>query len=53
MYITNPMQIESRSFEIIEEGMSENNYSDTELSVVKRTIHTTGDFDYQNIVIFQ
>lgn len=53
MYITKPMEIEGKSFEIIEEGMNNFNFNETELKIVKRTIHTTGDFDYQNIVIFK
>lgn len=53
MYITKPMEIETKSFEIIEEGMNKHEFSHSELLVVKRTIHTTGDFDYQNIVKFQ
>lgn len=53
MYITNPMEIELKSFEIIESNMKPNKYTSDELKIVKRTIHTTGDFDYQNIVIFQ
>ena len=53
MYIKNPELIETKSFEIIDEGMTPHNFTDEELNVVKRTIHTTGDFDYQNIVIFK
>ncbi|GIM28191.1 precorrin-8X methylmutase [Clostridium polyendosporum] len=53
MYIKNPNQIEHKSFDIIEAGMKEHNFNEQELSIVKRTIHTTGDFDYENIVIFK
>lgn len=53
MYITKPMEIERKSFEIIEDGMSPHNFTERELLIVKRTIHTTGDFDYQNIVKFK
>ena len=53
MYIKNPELIETKSFEIIDEGMTPHSFTDEELNVVKRTIHTTGDFDYQNIVIFK
>jgi precorrin-8X/cobalt-precorrin-8 methylmutase len=53
MYITNPMEIELKSFEIIESSMKPNNFNFEELKIVKRTIHTTGDFDYQDIVMFQ
>lgn len=52
MYITKPMEIETRSFEIIGENMKSHSFNEVELNIVKRTIHTTGDFDYQNIVVF-
>jgi|GEM_PF-427404 len=51
-----PEDIEKKSFEILTSKMDENRlkfYSQDELLVVKRTIHTTADFDYQNNVIFQ
>jgi precorrin-8X/cobalt-precorrin-8 methylmutase len=50
MYIKDPMAIETKSMEIIREGLSSHSYSEQELNVINRTIHTTGDFDYQNIV---
>lgn len=49
-YIKKPMEIEDRSFEIIGEEMGEHSFTEEELKIVKRTIHTTGDFDYKNIV---
>ncbi|MBU3110883.1 precorrin-8X methylmutase [Clostridium lacusfryxellense] len=49
-YIKIPMDIEKKSFEIIGEEMGEHAFSDRELSIVKRVIHTTADFDYKNIV---
>ncbi|MFT5872400.1 MAG: precorrin-8X/cobalt-precorrin-8 methylmutase [Clostridium sp.] len=49
-YIKIPMDIEKKSFEIIGEEMGEHNFSDRELSIIKRVIHTTADFDYKNIV---
>ncbi len=52
MYIKDPMLIETKSFEIIGENMGEHNYAEDELKIVMRTIHTTGDYDYQNIVRF-
>jgi precorrin-8X/cobalt-precorrin-8 methylmutase len=52
MYIKDPMLIETKSFEIIGENMSEHNFTEAELKIVMRTIHTTGDYDYQNIVRF-
>lgn len=41
-YIKSPMYIEKRSFEIIEREIGKHSFSDRELSVVKRVIHTTG-----------
>lgn len=53
MYIKNPESIETKSFEIISEAMTAHEFSEDELKVVMRTIHTTGDYDYQNIVKFK
>ncbi|MCX7883587.1 MAG: precorrin-8X methylmutase [Caloramator sp.] len=52
MYITNPMEIEKKSFMIIDEGLKKGDFSSKEILVVKRIIHTTGDFDYQDIIKF-
>lgn len=49
-YIRKPMDIEKRSFEIIEEEMGEYNFSDEELKIVKRVIHTTADFEYKDLI---
>jgi precorrin-8X/cobalt-precorrin-8 methylmutase len=49
-YIKIPMDIEKKSFEIIGEEMGDHNFSDKELTIIKRVIHTTADFDYMNIV---
>ena len=49
-YIKVPMDIEKRSFEIIGEEMGDHNFSDRELSVVKRVIHTTADFEYRDLI---
>lgn len=49
-YIKIPMEIEKHSFEIIGEEMGQHNFSERELSIIKRVIHTTADFDYKNIV---
>lgn len=50
MYIRDPEAIEAKSMEIIGSGMKPNSFNERELKVVKRTIHTTGDFDYQDIM---
>lgn len=54
-YIKDPKSIEVRSFELITEGLEgkEKHFSEAEQLIVKRLIHTTGDFDYVNIVEFQ
>ncbi|HBC96639.1 MAG TPA: precorrin-8X methylmutase [Clostridium sp.] len=49
-YIKSPMYIEKRSFEIIEREIGKHSFSDRELSVVKRVIHTTGDPQYKDII---
>lgn len=53
MYIKNPQDIETRSMEIIEQGMETHSLCEEELQVVKRCIHSTGDFGYQDIVSFK
>lgn len=54
-YIKDPKSIEVRSFEIITEGLkgAADHFSEEEQLIVKRLIHTTGDFDYVNITEFQ
>ena len=49
-YLKNPMGIEEKSFEIIGEEMGEHSFSDEELLIVKRAIHTTADFEYKDLV---
>ncbi len=49
-YIKQPMEIEKRSFEIIGEELGEHSFTDEELLVVKRVIHTTADFEYKDLV---
>ncbi|ACQ51476.1 precorrin-8X methylmutase [Clostridium botulinum] len=49
-YIKKPMDIEKRSFEIIEEEMGKHNFSKEELKIVKRVIHTTADLEYKNLI---
>jgi len=50
-YIKNPERIEEKSFEIIgDEGYDLlKHYSEEELMIIKRVIHTTADFEYGNI----
>lgn len=53
-YIKEPQSIEKRSFEIITEELGEkiNNFTEEELPIVKRIIHTTADFQYADIIEF-
>ena len=53
MYIKNPMEIENKSMDIIDGVMGDTNFSEEEKIIAKRMIHTTGDFDYRNIIIFK
>ncbi|MEK6265159.1 MAG: precorrin-8X methylmutase [Clostridium sp.] len=49
-YIKVPMDIENKSFEIIGSEMKAHNFSENELKIIKRVIHTTADFEYQDLV---
>ncbi|WP_300356424.1 precorrin-8X methylmutase [Fusobacterium sp.] len=53
-YIKKPEDIEKRSFEIITEEMGEKikNFTEEELPIVKRVIHTTADFEYADLIKF-
>jgi len=53
MYIKNPMEIENKSMDIIDEVMGDTSFSEEEMIIAKRMIHTTGDFDYRKIIVFQ
>lgn len=51
-YIKKPMMIEKKSFEIIGEELGPNNFTEKELLIVKRVIHTTADFEYKDLLYF-
>ncbi|SHI42988.1 precorrin-8X methylmutase [Dethiosulfatibacter aminovorans DSM 17477] len=52
-YIKNPEKIEENSMSIIESEMKDpSSFTDDELKVVKRVIHTTADFDYEDLLRF-
>lgn len=53
MYINNPMEIENKSMDIIDESLKDLDMTDEEITILKRTIHTTGDTSYQEIVTFK
>lgn len=52
MYIKKPMEIENKSMDIIDEVMVDTNFSEEEMIIAKRMIHTTGDFEYRKIIDF-
>lgn len=52
-YIINPLEIERKSFEIIESEMNNTNLPELRLSIMKRVIHTTTDFVYEDILLFK
>lgn len=47
-----PEEIERRSFAIITEELGAVNHTEPELSVLKRVIHTSADFDYRENLCF-
>jgi len=51
-FITNPAEIEKRSFEIITENLTGRQFEPQNENVIKRVIHTTADFDYADNLIF-
>ena len=54
-YIKVPGDIEKRSFEIIEEELGDKvkKFSESELLIVKRIVHTSADFEYADLIEFQ
>ena len=52
-YIKKPMAIENGSMDIIESEMANPKaFTPNELKVVKRVIHTTADFEYEDLITF-
>lgn len=54
-YMNNPMGIENESFHIITKELQDYghyDFSEKQMMVVKRVIHTTADFDYANLLSF-
>lgn len=52
-YIKKPMDIENGSMAIIESEMANPfRFSEKQLKVVKRVIHTTADFEYESLIMF-
>lgn len=54
-YIKKPEDIEKRSFEIITEELGEKvkKFTEEELPIIKRVIHTTADFEYADLIEFK
>ena len=50
MYLSNPHDIEAKSMDIIAQQADLSAFSEQEQQIIKRVIHTTGDFDYQRLV---
>lgn len=53
MYIKKPMEIENTSMDIINKVMGDTCFSEDEMIIAKRMIHTTGDFEYRKIIDFK
>jgi len=51
-FITNPDEIEKRSFEIIAEKLAGREFDPEHINVIKRVIHTTADFDFADNLVF-
>lgn len=52
-YIKDPNYIETRSMQIIESEMKDTKqFSADELAIAKRVIHTTADFEYEELIKF-
>lgn len=47
-----PEDIEKRSMEIIEKELNGRTWPEPELSIIKRCIHTSADFDYADNLVF-
>ncbi|MCL1913053.1 MAG: precorrin-8X methylmutase [Eubacteriaceae bacterium] len=50
--ITNPMEIENRSFEIISSELEGKEFKKENANILKRVIHTSADFDYADNLFF-
>ncbi len=47
------MEIENKSMDIIDQVMGDTSFTEEELIIAKRMIHTTGDFEYRKIIEFK
>lgn len=51
-FISNPMDIEKKSFDIITEILGDRELNTKHANIIKRVIHTTADFDYADNLYF-
>jgi precorrin-8X/cobalt-precorrin-8 methylmutase len=51
-FITNPTEIEVKSFEMISELLGDRQFDPNNINVIKRVIHTSADFDYADNLVF-
>ena len=51
-FITDPAEIEKRSFEIIAKKLADRDFDPDNINVIKRVIHTTADFDFADNLAF-
>ncbi|TCK98660.1 precorrin-8X methylmutase [Natranaerovirga hydrolytica] len=52
-YIQNPIEIENKSFDIIHKSMKNTTVNPIQLSLIKRVIHTTTEFEYEDLIQFK
>ncbi len=50
--ITNPREIETKSFAIITESLGDKKIDPRHANIIKRAIHTSADFDYADNLVF-
>lgn len=50
--VLDPQAIEKGSMAIIESELGQHEFTELELKVVKRVIHTTADFEYKDLIVF-
>ena len=51
-FVTDPNEIENKSLEMISEILGDRVFDPQNLSVIKRAIHTSADFDYADNLVF-
>ena len=51
-FITEPTEIENKSLQIISDKLANRQFQSENMSIIKRVIHTTADFDYADNLVF-